>query len=181
MNADKCFDYWIKKINIFCNKYGSKDFNVKVLNLQKSYVPVFKYQRNYIISIKYKKDEFIDIAITNYKIPKSMVDIPTSTKVQLPLKTEEYYLIEFLGLVYMENTPHVNPYVYYKRNPITGIYHEKGKKDIMKSKFLCNYTKKQRYAKYCELIKNITIEKYKKMSKKDRDSYFILLNNIFKI
>lgn len=181
MTAKECRKYWEHELELFFTKYGGADqFKIKLLDLRHSRVPIFKYNRDYVLSIEYKGQEFVDIAITNYPITKSMVDIPLSLKLGLPLKQEEYYLHEFLGLIYMENVPSVQPYVYGKRNPVSGLYPAKGTKDIVNSKMLCGHVKKTRYLKYCDMLKDITVEKLRRMSKNQRDAYFKSLGDLYK-
>lgn len=180
MTAKECLNYWERKLELFFAKYGGPDqFKIKLLKLRHARVPIFKYNRDYVISIEYKGQEFVDIAITNYPITKAMVDTPLSLELGLPLKQEEYYLHEFLGLIYMENVPSVQPYVYGKRNPVSGVYPAKGTKDIINSKLLCSHVKKTRYARYCEMLENITINKLKSMPQKQRDGYFKSLGELF--
>ncbi len=170
----ECFKYLYKKVEKFVNYVTPQpsDFNISVLDLHHSLVPIFNYHRDFIIMIDYKGDEFIDIAITDMKITLNMIDRNLSIKVGLPIKTEEYYMKEFMTLVYMENVPNINDYVYYKRNPITGKFPTKGQKDIRNSKLMCNYVKKKRYTKYCKLLHDITIKKLSSTSKVKRDKYF---------
>lgn len=181
MNAYECYQYLLNKVKQFIKDSGdAKNFKIEVLHMYNSFVPIFKYTRYYIIMIEYKKDEFIDLAITDMKITDSMIDIPLSQKVGLPIKTEEEYLKEFLTFVYMENVPGVNDQVYYKRNPIVGKLPAKGQKDILNSKLLCDKVKKATYKGYCKLLKEITIEKLKGMPKGVRDAYFKSLQTITK-
>lgn len=181
MNAYDCYQYLLNKVKQFIKDSGdAKNFKIEVLHMYNSFVPIFKYTRYYIIMIEYKKDEFIDLAITDMKITDSMIDIPLSQKVGLPIKTEEEYLKEFLTFVYMENVPGVNDQVYYKRNPIVGKLPAKGQKDILNSKLLCDKVKKATYKGYCKLLKEITIEKLKGMPKGVRDAYFKSLQTITK-
>lgn len=180
MTAKECKKYWEHKLELFFKEYGADQFKIKLLNLRHSRVPIFKYNRDYVLSIEFKGQEFVDIAITNYPITKAMVDRKLSLELGLPLKQEEYYLHEFLGLIYMENVPSVEPYVYGKRNPISGLYPAKGTKDIMNSKMLCGHVKKKRYLKYCGMLENITIDKLRAMPKKQRDKYFKSLGDLYK-
>ena len=179
MDGTECYHYLYNKVMKFIKESGdAKNFKVEVLKMYNSFVPIFKYTRYYIIMIEYKKDEFIDLAITNMPIPDSMIDIPLSEKVGLPIKTEEAYLREFLIFVYMENVPGVNDQVYYKRNPVVGKLPAKGRKDILNSKLLCDKVKKDKYKEYCKLLKEITVEKLQGMPKYVRDGYFKSLKTI---
>jgi len=192
MSINKCFEFWVKKMNEFFAENGKKSFKMKTVYLGKSWVPGFKYYRYYLINTSYNGVDFIDLAIGDIQITKSMMDVPLSKQVGLPIKTEACYLKEFLTLVYMENVPGVSGHAYGKRNPVTGQYAAKGQKDINNSKLLCNYVtkgdnvpnegvspgKKQKYKKYCKLLAEITIDELVKMKKADRDKYFGMLSEI---
>lgn len=173
MTGYSCFEYWYNKVKKFVEISGDKkNFKIQVLNLYGDKVPIFNYRRYYVIMLDYKDDEFIDMAITDKSITENMIDVPLSKKVGLPIKTEEEYLKEFLTFIYMENVPGVNYFVYEKRNPVTGKLPSKGQKDILNSKLLCDKVKKEKYKEYCKLLKDVTVEKLKSMSKIDRDDYF---------
>ena len=178
MFVNKCFEFWVQKMNDFFAENGKKNFKMKTVYLGKSWVPGFKYYRYYLINTSYNGDDFIDIAIGDMPITKLMMDIPLSKQVGLPIKTEACYLKEFLTLVYMENVPGVSNHTYGKRNPVTGQYATKGQKDIFNSKLMCDYDKKEKYKKYCKLLYEITIEELVKMKKVDRDKYFSMLSEI---
>jgi hypothetical protein len=188
MTPTQCFNFWVKKMNDFFAEYGKKNFKIKTVYLGQSWVPGFKYYRYYLINTSYKGDDFIDLAIGDIPITKTMMDIPLSKQVGLPIKSEVCYLKEFLTLVYMENVPGVSGHAYGKRNPVTGQYAQKGQKDIHNSKLMCDYvakndnnlslSKKTKYKKYCKLLYDITIDDLKKMKKTERDKYFSMLSEI---
>ena len=179
MTGHSCFEYWYNKVKKFVEISGDKkNFKIQVLNLYGDKVPIFNYRRYYVIMLDYKDDEFIDMAITDKSITESMIDVPLSKKVGLPIKTEEEYLKEFLTFIYMENVPGVNYFVYEKRNPVTGKLPSKGQKDILNSKLLCDKVKKDKYKEYCKLLKDVTVDKLKNMSKIERDNYFKSFNTI---
>lgn len=178
MTPTMCFLYWVDKMNDFFKENGKKNFKINTVNLGQGWVPGFKYYRYYLINTSYKGDDFVDLAIGDMPITKTMMDIPLSNQVGLPIKTESCYLKEFLTLIYMENVPGVSWHAYGKRNPITGQYALKGQKDIFNSKLMCDYDKKKTYKKYCKLLYEITIDKLKEMKKADRDKYFGMLSEI---
>jgi hypothetical protein len=123
----------------------------------------------------------MDFAITDYPVYGALLDIGSSRASQLPLKTEEGYLKEFLTLLYMETVPNVMQYAYTMRNPITGKTAEKGRKDLERVKLLCDVKKQKHYKKYCALIRNVTVSKLRKMTSEARDTYFESLRDIFPI
>jgi hypothetical protein len=179
MNPLQCYNYWYNKLFTFFSKQETpSDFQVKVLNFGHSYVPIMNYYRNYVIMISYKGEEFVDVAITNLPITTEMVDKITSLKAGIPVKTEKYYLKEFLTLIYMENVPGVSAFCYAKRNPVTGKLTCKGSKDIERSKVLCEIGKAKLYKRYCELILNVSVDKLKGMTKQERDAYFVELKDL---
>lgn len=180
-NIEGVFALWSKRVNAFISKQNRpEDFKVKVVNFGGESVPLLNYKRYYVIMISYKDADFVDIAITDMKITRDMLDVRVSKTSGLPVKKEEYYLQEFLTLIYMENVPGVNDYCYGKRNPVTGTDSLKGRKDIYRSKLLCKLKHHKRYLSYCRLLRNITIQKLKNMSTKERDEYFTYLKYIMK-
>lgn len=179
MTPLECYQFWHQKLHtFFAQQEKPSDFTVKVINFGHSYVPVMNFHRDYVIMVSYKNDEFVDVAITNQRIKDEMIDKTTSLKAGIPVKVEDFYLKEFLSLLYMETVPGVNAFCYTKRNPITGIYSCKGAKDIDRSKLLCDVKKANRYAKYCQLIAEISVDKLKKMNQYQRDTYFKDLKEI---
>jgi hypothetical protein len=180
MSMDQCFLYLSNKLTSFFKIHGITNFDMETVALSKTHVPVFNYNRKHLIMTKYKGEDFIDMAITDFKITRDMIDKPLSLKIGMPIKKEEYYLKEFLTLVYMENVPKVSPHMYKKRNPVVGAYPSKGKKDIVSSKLMCGFVKKKRYAKYCNLLRDLTSDALAKMTVPKREAYFSELNQIVK-
>ena len=179
MSSYECFKYFERKLELFFNQQENpNDFQFKYVNLNHMYVPVMNYYRDYLMMIKYKNSDFIDIAITNQHITIDKLDKQTSIKAGIPLKTEEYYLIELLSLIYMETVKGASKYCYTYRNPITGVQSCKGIKDIHRIQLLCTLKHKKRYKQYCELIENTTIDKLKAMPVEKRDAYFSILKKI---
>ena len=181
MSPTDAFQYWSKAVQQFIYKQGNPDdFMVKVVNFGGETVPLMNFKRYYVIMISYRVNgvfkDFVDVAITDMRIKDNMIEVPTSIKAGIPLKKEEYYLQEFMTLIYMENVPGVSDYAYSKRNPVDGKVKDKGVKDIMRSKLLCYVKRRNRYAKYCELLRNITIAKLREMPKDHRDVYFKSFN-----
>lgn len=174
-----CFQYWARKLHaFFADQIHPSDFQVKVINFGHAYVPVMNFHRDYVLMVTYKNEEFVDVAITNQKVTAHMLDKATSLKAGIPVKKEDYYLKEFLSLIYMETVPGVNTFCYAKRNPITGMYSCKGVKDIDRSKLLCSVKKRNKYMKYCELLQDVTVAKLKRMPPEKRDRYFSSLRDI---
>lgn len=174
--------YWRRRVNEFIGSRPDKyDFKVVVTSFRKTYVPVMNYNRFFYIGISYKGKDFMDFAITDYPVYGALLDIGSSRASQLPLKTEEGYLKEFLTLLYMETVPNVMQYAYTMRNPITGKTAEKGRKDLERVKLLCDVKKQKHYKKYCALIRNVTVSKLRKMTSEARDTYFESLRDIFPI
>lgn len=180
MTPVKAFEYWAKRVNAWIARQnrGAEDFQVKVVNFGGEDVPILNYKRFYVIMISYRGEDFVDVAITDMAIERYMVDKKTSKAGGLPVKREEYYLKEFLSLIYMENVPGVNEYCYYKRHPVTGEMSSKGVKDIDRSKLLCRLKRMGRYRRYCALLKEVTLAKLERMTKEARDKYFRSLKNI---
>jgi hypothetical protein len=163
------YTHWVNKIYAFIRaQVRPEDFKLDVINFGRQKVPVMGFTRYYVIMIKYLGEDFVDVVISNMKITPGLIDGKTSAKAGVPVKTEEHYLDEFLSLIYIENVPGVNAYGYKKRNPVTGLYREKGVKDIERSKLLC----KMQYHRYCRLLAELTVEKLESMKKSERDNYF---------
>lgn len=182
MNPLSAYTHWMVKINKFIySQPNPQDFKIKTINFNNEFVPIMHFHRYYVIMLMYKDEDFVDVAITNMKIHDYMIDIPTSLKAGIPIKNEEYYLKEFLSLIYMENVPGVNYYCYAKRNPVTGSYSCKGAKDIDRSKLICELEVQNKFSKYCELLRDITVAKLRSMSQYKRDKYFISLQELINI
>lgn len=180
-NAIKCLSYWSSKLENFFNDVGAYNFTINIIDFYSKVVPVFNYKRFYVINIKYNDVDFIDIAITNMNIYKSMIDIPTSLKVGIPLKTVNAYNYELFGIIYMENVKTVSEYVYKKRNPFVGKFKEKGIKDIKNCQTLCKYNTNSKYREYCSLIRHVNIGKFSKLDENTRNKYFQSLGRIFSL
>lgn len=179
MSPLECFQYWNTKLHTFFNQQSKpSDFQVKVINFGHAYVPVMNFHRDYVLMISYKDDEFVDVAITNQRITSNMIDANTSFQSGIPIKKEEYYLKEFLSLIYMENVRGVNDFCYAKRNPISGAYTCKGIKDIYRAKLLCSVKKSKKYYRFCKLLETITIQRLKSLPGPKRDAIFADLHNI---
>ena len=179
LTSIECYNYWHKKITEFINRQDEPSyFSIQTINLKHEYIPVMKFHRDFVIIIKYKEHEFIDIAITDLNINNHMLDTKASLLAGIPLKKEQYYLKEFLSLIYMENVTGVNPYCYYKRNPVTGKLPCKGLKDIDRVQLLCSINKIKLYKVYCKLIMNISFDRLKSMEKRERNKYFKELKKI---
>lgn len=183
MSPLQAYEHWSAKISQFIQAQSNPDhFKIKVVNFANELVPVMNYRRNYVIMVTFKNgktfDDFVDIAITNYNIHKGMIDKKTSVKAGLPIKKDEYYLKEFLTLIYMENVPGVNEWCYTKRNPITGTYNIKGLKDIQRSQVICEINPNNKYAKYCKMITSLNEDLLKGMKTPFRNAYFSKLDAI---
>jgi hypothetical protein len=90
---------------------NSKDYKVSIIQ-GSLFVPILNYTRKAIIMVSYKYNEFVDIAVTDAKITKSIINKPISDKCGLPLKTINEYLLELLTIIYRSNVLHVSPEVY---------------------------------------------------------------------
>lgn len=181
MSPLQCFQYWNAKLQTFFKQQVTpSDFKVKILTipLHSNYVQTMKYSRYYVLMVTYKDEEFVDVAITNQKMDDEMFDKETSVRSGIPVKTEEYYLKEFLSLIYMENVRGVDHWCYAKRNPVSGTYTCKGIKDITRSQLLCDLNITKKYVHFCKLLQDVTVERLKAMPQYKRDAYFADLKNI---
>lgn len=183
LTPQAAFNYWTQKVQEFIYAQGNPDdFRVKIVNFGGDEVPIFNFRRYFVIMISYKIagefTDFVDVAITNVKVTNEMIEHHASFKAGIPIKNEEHYLKEFLTLIYMENTPGVYEFCYKKRNPVEGDHPEKGIKDIDRSKLICHLKKKNRYHRYCRLLRQLTINKLKTLSKQQRDIYFKSIEHI---
>jgi hypothetical protein len=175
MTPTEMYTYWISRLYAFVAMQSKpEDFKLDVVNFGRQKIPVMGFTRYYVIMVKYNGEDFTDVVISNMKIMPSMIDRETSIATGVPVKTEEHYLDEFLKLIYIENVPGVNPYGYKKRNPVTGMFPEKGIKDIERSKLLCT----MQYHRYCRLLTGLTVAKLENMTKRERDQYFIRLKSL---
>lgn len=175
MTPTEIYTYWINRLYAFIETQSKPtDFKLDVVNFGRQKIPVMGFTRYYVIMVKYQGEDFTDVVISNMKITPSMIDEQTSIAAGIPVKTEEHYLDEFLRLIYIENVPGVNPYGYKKRNPVTGMFPEKGIKDIERSKLLCT----MQYHRFCRMLTGLTVAKFQAMSKRERDRYFISLKGL---
>jgi hypothetical protein len=156
---------------------NSKDYKVSII-LGSLFVPVLNYTRKAIIMVSYKYNEFVDIAITDAKITKSIINKPISIKCGLPLKTINEYLLELLTIIYRSNVLNVSPEVYDKRNPVSGYQSQKGMQDIDRAKLICNLPKIVKYKKYCNFIKTVSKSKLLTTTPQQRSSFFSALGSL---
>lgn len=177
-NEQQLLDYWVSKVFAFIRTQpNQKDYKVSVIQ-GPLYVPIMDYTRTAIIMISHKYQEFVDIAITNAKIPKAELDQPTSLQVGLPVKKLNGYLLELLTIIYRSNVQDVAPELYEKRNPVTGYYRNKGINDINRAKLICQIPRQKKYQVYCDIIKKISIPKLLQKTEEERDTIFNALNSL---
>jgi hypothetical protein len=175
----QCYTHWMSKLLHFIQAQDRpQDFKIVVINNGKQYIPVLDFHRYAIIIVTYRHQDFVDIAFTNQKINKKMLDVKYSLQLGIPLKDINAYLQELLTLIYMENVSNVYPDLYDKRNPIDGYYPEKGKQDIERARVVCGVSKSKAYLKSCDFIKNTSLLHLSKMHWKTRDSYFKALQHL---
>jgi hypothetical protein len=178
LDEEQLLNYWVSKIFAFIRTQpNQKDYKISVIQ-GSLYVPIMDYTRTAIIMVSYKYQEFVDIAITNAKIPKATLDKPTSLAVGLPVKKLNGYLLELLTIIYRSNVQDVAPEVYEKRNPVTGYYGNKGLNDIGRAKLICQMPRQKKYQTYCELIKRISIPKLFQATAEERDKFFNALSSL---
>lgn len=156
---------------------NSKDYKLSIIQ-GSLFVPILNYTRKAIIMVSYKYNEFVDIAITDAKITKSIIDKSTSLKCGLPLKTIDEYLLELLTIIYRSNVLHVSPEVYEKRNPVSGYQSQKGIQDIDRAQLICNLPNIVKYEKYCNFIKAISKSKLLTSTPEQRSSFFSALASL---
>lgn len=178
LDEKQLLDYWVTKVFAFIRTQPNpKDYKVSIIQ-GPLYVPIMDYTRTAIIMISYKYEEFVDIAITNAKIPKADLDQPTSLQVGLPVKKLNGYLLELLTIIYRSNVQDVSPELYDKRNPVTGYYGHKGINDINRAKLICQMPRQKKYQAYCEIIKKISIPKLLQTTEEERDTFFNALSGL---
>lgn len=181
LDEQQLLDYWVSKVFAFIRTQpNQKDYKVSVIQ-GPLYVPIMDYTRTAIIMVSYKYQEFVDIAITNAKIPKSTLDKPTSIAVGLPVKKLNAYLLELLTIIYRSNVQDVAPELYEKRNPVTGYYGNKGLNDIDRAKLICHMPRQKKYQAYCDIIKKISIPKLFQTTAEERDKFFSALGSLVKM
>jgi hypothetical protein len=177
-NDEEILNYILKKLVSFIRlQPNSKDYKVSIIQ-GPLFVPILNYTRKAIIMVSYKYNEFVDIAITDAKITKSIIDIPTSLKCGLPLKTLNEYLLELLTIIYRSNVLYVSPEVYEKRNPVSGYQSQKGIQDIDRAKLICNLPQIVKYEKHCMFIKAISKSKLLTSTPEQRSSFFSALGSL---
>lgn len=170
--------YIMNKIIRFINSQPNpKDYKLCIIQ-GSLYVPVLNYTRKAIIMLSYKYHEFVDIAITDAKITKSIIDKPNSIKCGLPLKTINEYLLELLTIIYRSNVLNVSPELYEKRNPVSGYQSQKGLQDIDRTKLICSFKQLKKYKKYCNFINRISINKLLKSTPEERSTFFSALKSL---
>lgn len=150
---------------------NAKDYKVSIIQ-GSLFVPILNYTRKAIIMVSYKYQEFVDIAITDAKITKSIIDKPNSVKCGLPLRTMNGYLLELLTIIYRSNVLDVSPELYEKRNPVSGYQSQKGIQDIDRAKLICSLPKIIKYKEYCTFINTISKTKLLATTPEQRSSFF---------
>ena len=175
----KTYKYFVEKVMRFVHSQARPtNFQVKLIDQANEYVPIFDYHKYAVILITYKGNEFVDIAFTDLKISLDMIDIPSSLKAGIPLKTLDSYLYDLLTLIYLANVSNVYPYIYKKRNPVSGDNFEKGIKDIDRTSIVCDMNKSTKYVQYCGLINRTSVEDLNKMTSEERDNFFKKLSSL---
>lgn len=173
--------YIMNKITRFVRSQPNpKDYKLCIIQ-GSLYVPVLNYTRKAIIMLSYKYHEFVDIAITDAKIQKSIIDRPNSIKCGLPLKTINEYLLELLTIIYRSNVLNVSPELYEKRNPVSGYQSQKGLQDIDRAKLICSFKQLKKYKKYCNFINTISINKLLTSTPEERNMFFSALKSLLSL
>jgi hypothetical protein len=179
LSQSECRTHLIDKCKKFINsRHDLYNYRMTIMNFPPDYNPLLKMRRFCLISLTYKSDEFVDLVITDRDIPHTEIDTTVSDKCDLPIKKPEGYLFEYFQIIYMENVPGIDHYCYLKRNPVTGKFSCKGVKDIDRVTVLCKLANSKKYEKYCNIVKQVTGDKLKTMSKEQRDKVFLELRNI---
>ena len=173
--------YIMNKIITFIRSQPNpKDYKVSIIQ-GSLYVPILDYTRKAIIMISYKYQEFVDIAITDAKITKSIIDKPYSIKCGLPLKTINEYLLELLTIIYRSNVLNVSPELYEKRNPVSGYQSQKGLQDIERAKLICSLPQINKYKSYCDFINAISKSKLLTTTPEQRSLFFSALKSLLNL
>lgn len=181
LNEEQLLNYWVSKLLAFVRTQPNP-WDYKISLIQGSlYVPILDYTRSAIIMVSYKYQEFIDIAITDAKITKTVLDKETSLAVGLPLKKLNEYLLELLTIIYRANVQGVAPELYEKRNPVSGYYGNKGLNDIDRAKLICHMPRQKKYQAYCDTIKRVSIPKLLQSTPTERDQFFGALSSLVKL
>jgi hypothetical protein len=180
-NDEQITQYIMNKIITFVRSQPNpKDYKVSIIQ-GSLYVPILNYTRKAIIMISYKYQEFVDIAITDAKIVKTIIDKPNSIKCGLPLKTINEYLLELLTIIYRANVLNVSPELYEKRNPVSGYQSQKGIQDIDRAKLICSLPQLRKYRNYCNFINKVSKTKLFATSPEERSSFFSALKSLLSL
>lgn len=180
-NDEQITQYILNKIITFVRSQPNpKDYKVSIIQ-GSLYVPILDYTRKAIIMISYKYQEFVDIAITDAKIAKSIIDKSNSIKCGLPLKTINEYLLELLTIIYRANVLNVSPELYEKRNPVSGYHSQKGIQDIERARLICSLPQLRKYKQYCDFIKSISKSKLLTTTPEQRSSFFSALKSLLNL
>lgn len=177
-NDDQIIQYVLNRILSFVRSQPNpKDYKVSIIQ-GSLHVPILNYTRKAIIMISYKYQEFVDIAITDAKILKSIIDKSNSVKCGLPLKTINEYLLELLTIIYRSNVLNVSPELYEKRNPVSGYQSHKGIQDIDRAKLICSLPQLRKYKYYCIFINKISKTKLLTTTPQERSLFFGALRSL---
>jgi hypothetical protein len=180
-SEDQIIQYILNKLITFIRlQPNPKDYKVSIIQ-GSMYVPVLNYTRKAIIMVSYKYNDFVDIAVTDAKITKKLIDKQTTIKTGLPLKTINEYLLELLTIIYRSNVLDVSPELYDKRNPVTGFQSQKGVQDIDRAKLICNMSRLKKYKSYCQFINSVSINKLFSSTPKERSKFFNALKNLLSL
>lgn len=178
---EQIIQYVLNKIITFIrSQQNPKDYKVSIIQ-GSLYVPILNYTRKAIIMISYKYQEFVDIAITDAKIVKSIIDKSISMKCGLPLKTINEYLLELLTIIYRANVLNVSPELYEKRNPVSGYQSQKGIQDIERAKLICSLPQIRKYKHYCNFINSISKAKLLVTTPEQRSLFFSALKSLLRL
>jgi hypothetical protein len=179
LTATECKQHLLNKCKKFINsRKDPGNYHITEMNFQTHYNPLLKMRRFSLISILYKNEDFVDLVITDREIHLDEINKQVSLKCNLPIKKDEGYLFEYFQIIYMENVPGIDNYCYLKRNPVTGVFKCKGKRDIERVTMLCNLSKSKKYEEYCKIAKKINTSKLKRIGKIKRDALFLRLRSI---
>lgn len=170
INQTQCLKLVVDNLTLFLNEINIQN---EILTLEiSSYnndlqMKIGKeiYNIFHILIIKYNGKPFTHITITNMDITDNMIDKELTNKMKIPFKKMEYYLLEYLRMIYAGSLPDVYPFIYKQRSL---------KKDIQTSKTLCHNNTFDRYTNYCKALLNIdNIDTFIKMSQQDKNEYIL--------
>jgi 16S rRNA G966 N2-methylase RsmD len=127
---------------------------------QPIYNRIEKSSLSSLLLIRYKTEPFIDIGFVDHAISEYSIDWNISKKCGYPIKNSEAYMKEIVSLVYQENEKGADIFTYKKRNPFTGVFYNKGIKDLERSKLMCELDMNiyDQYKKYCDYVENLEIK-----------------------